>query len=377
MPLLSSSLLSKRQTSPLTVALRVALLALLGLAYRRWLQLRRAAPRKVKGVVRDIMKPVLDTRRQVAIAKGQAIDHAGACVEIEDPDFDLQSTIFAIVARQGNFFVKEILRKQLARVPHWSDEALDAFRAAAASAVRPAPPIVDKRITDFMLNECNFKMEHADGSFMDHVAFCHDYCAIHYKAQSPRVLLLHSILGVGTNIFPMEAAKIPQLAELISESEMKQVEAFPSLLRLLVAGQLISELRSCLGNIHKLKRVSFSRVLDNKALELDAEEFWVQLNYQVVHLIDFLPTAEWQSRVSEPLFQVFLELRSFLTAAGQLQATVDLGATCGDAPEECDLLGAAATSGMSLLKRALAKKNIKKFSAEISHSLEYALHWSD
>ena len=53
---------------------------------------------------------------------------------------------------------------------------------------------------------CQVKAEHADGSFMDHLLFCHDYCAVHFKGHSPRVLLLHSILGVGTNIFPIKVA---------------------------------------------------------------------------------------------------------------------------------------------------------------------------
>ena len=62
------------------------------------------------------------------------------------------------------------------------------------------------------------------GSFMDHLTFCRDYCAAHYPGVSstPYVhresvaalehfltaacdyrLFIHSIMGVGTNIFPM------------------------------------------------------------------------------------------------------------------------------------------------------------------------------
>uniref|UniRef100_A0A7S2QJ34 Uncharacterized protein n=1 Tax=Zooxanthella nutricula TaxID=1333877 RepID=A0A7S2QJ34_9DINO len=315
----------------------------------------------------------MDTRRTVALARGQAIDHQGAVVESVDPDFSLEPTIFAIVAKQSPFFIAEMLRRQLARVPHWADAALSAFRSETV----PAAPPIDTRITDFMLNECNFKMEHADGSFMDHVAFCHDYCAAYYKGHSPRVLLLHSILGVGTNIFPMEVGKLSQLSALVNETEMRHIEAFPSVLRLLVGSRLLADLRERLGDMDKLKQVSFRRVIDNKPLELDADDFWVQLNYQVIHLIDFLPVAEWAARVSEPLFQVFLELRTLLGAANQLQAKVDIGATCVAPPVEAQLLSSAASSPMGIIKRSQAKTSVRKFSAQIGHSLDYTLHWKD
>jgi hypothetical protein len=72
---------------------------------------------------------------------------------------------------------------------------------------------------DFMENQCNFKMEHADGSFMDHLFFCRDFSAVHYPQISPKILFLHSILGVGTNFFPMEVGKVPMLKGLLTEEE--------------------------------------------------------------------------------------------------------------------------------------------------------------
>ena len=62
----------------------------------------------------------------------------------------------------------------------------------------PALPSLEPSILQFMQSECNFKCEHADGSFMDHLYFCSDYCSVHYKEVSPKVLFLHSIMGVGT-----------------------------------------------------------------------------------------------------------------------------------------------------------------------------------
>ena len=46
------------------------------------------------------------------------------------------------------------------------------------------------------------------GSFLDHLQFCFEYGSIHYKQHSPRVLYLHSIMGVGTNLFPMPMSKV-------------------------------------------------------------------------------------------------------------------------------------------------------------------------
>ena len=51
-------------------------------------------------------------------------------------------------------------------------------------------------------------MEHADGSFMDHLQFCFEYSHAHMAGVSPRILLLHSIMGVGTNHFPLTARRV-------------------------------------------------------------------------------------------------------------------------------------------------------------------------
>jgi len=328
-----SPALSKLLSSS-NLGVKASLVVLIYLGYRRWVALKLAklaAARKIH-IKRDIMVPVLDTKRKAAIARGQAIDHTGCVIEEEDPTFTLDGTIFFSV--EGTV-PRAILRKQLSRVPHWSDAALQLVQQAY-SAIPDAPP-VDKALTDFMLNECNFKLEHADGSFMDHVSFCHDYCATHYK-------------------------------------EMRHIEAFPSMLRLLIGGGLLQELRASRGQLERLDKITMRRVIDNKEIEIDAETFWTQLNYHIVHFLDFLPVADWPSRTSEPAFQLFLDLRSFLTSAGQLRATVELGSACGDAPSQEALLGAA-RSPIGRIKKALSAKMGRKYSAKIGHSLEYSLHW--
>jgi hypothetical protein len=57
--------------------------------------------------------------------------------------------------------------------------------------------------------------------------------AVHYPGHSPNVLFLHSICGVATNLFPMDPSKLPVLAAILSPEELTQIQAFPSMLRLL------------------------------------------------------------------------------------------------------------------------------------------------
>merc|ERR1719409_151918 len=56
------------------------------------------------------------------------------------------------------------------------------------------------------------------------------------------------------------------------------------------------------------------------------DEFWVHLNLQLIHTLDFLPIADWGSgmQYGDPFFQTFRRLYRFLQHAGKLQAKVDL-----------------------------------------------------
>merc|ERR1719223_1154322 len=105
---------------------------------------------------------------------------------------------------------------------------------------------------------------------------------------------------------------------------MKHVNAFPSILRLLLTLSLLDELSDKHGSLHNVKGIKFHRVIDNMELELTVEDFWVRLNYQTVHLLDFAPLVDWEKNVSQPIFQVCLDLYGFLMLAGQLRATVSL-----------------------------------------------------
>ncbi len=101
-------------------------------------------------------------------------------------------------------------------------------------------------------------------------------------------------MGVGTNFFPMGKDKIPQLQRLLTEFEFTHIEAFPSFVRLLAHRRLIQELLKLdSARLRQLEKISFFRVIDNQPLSLTTEQLFVQLNFQLIHLLDFLPASHW------------------------------------------------------------------------------------
>jgi hypothetical protein len=193
----------------------------------------------------------LDTRRKIYIARGGVRDCAPDCVVTKDEDFDVEKSIFAILEEPIKSMIADGQLK-----PFWSDRAVERT-AREFAGVRP-PPQPEERypaMLKFMAEECDFRVEHADGSFMDHLTFCHDYCAQHYPSASALPLFVHSIMGVGTNVFPMTAAKIPRLRALVSADEFDHLQAFPSVLRYLQNFTLIDALRAGLpkkGSPHSM-----------------------------------------------------------------------------------------------------------------------------
>lgn len=214
---------------------------------------------------------------------------------------------------------------------------------------------------------------------MDHLNFCHDYSALHFQGYSPRVLFLHSIMGVGTNVFPMAKDKLPQLESLLTPFEFTHVEAFPSLLRLLAEGSLLDLLTNKLDNLCKFRQLSFHRVLDNNLVIMDADNFWIQLNYQLIHLLDFLPVACWGVNWDEPMMQIFLNLYQFLHKAGKLEAHfVEPSFSIGDAAlvgQPHRWIDRIIRMMPSSVKRSLAARSIRTFSEEIGHSLDFSVEF--
>lgn len=185
-------------------------------------------------------KGSLDVRRKMFVARGRVSDLKRDCIIAKDEDFDVEHSIFSVFEPR----VKAAIAKNQTK-PYWSDGAV---HRADEEYSHVAPPQEERReVLEFMAkNMEDTSLEHADGSFMDHLTFCRDYCAEHWKGVSPTPLLLHSILGVGgsqslfraarnpsgfhallctgTNIFPMKREKMPELFELLTPEEKVHVE---------------------------------------------------------------------------------------------------------------------------------------------------------
>lgn len=168
-------------------------------------------------VAAELSSGVHGLQRRAALARGGPSEHTGSVVALADPDFDLGRTIFKSLSGLPAWYQRQKLGVKL----YWDEAAAAAIVAAyaAAAPALAAAPTPSSGLLDFMQNECDFGCEHADGSFMDHLRFCHEYSAAHFAGHSPRVLLLHSIAGVATNLFPMAAAKLPTLRGFLSEEE--------------------------------------------------------------------------------------------------------------------------------------------------------------
>ncbi len=265
--------------------------------------------------------PIHTLQRKAALAHGGVFDHAGRVEVTPITDFDLSRTIFKTLE---GWLPRYVMRTRIAKEVDWSKTAQEEVEAVYAQLQgRQTLPTVDPELMRFMEDECDFDVEHADGSFLDHLYFCFEYSHLHFPEHSALVMLLHSILGTGTNTFAMTAEKIPSLKALMTDFEWTHVEAFPSVLRLLYAQDIRSELWANQERLSDLESVRFHRVIDNELLEMSAQDFWIQLNYQLMHLIDFLPAANWSAHANDTAFIIFRDLYAFLEAAGQIQAKID------------------------------------------------------
>ncbi len=322
-------------------------------------------------------RPDPTLQRKAAIVNGGVVDHAGRVTVEPIPNFDLDRTIFQTLEGAVPRFV---MKKRIAKEVHFNagpaQEIQKRYEEARANVELPN---VDPALVSFLVDECDFDVEHAEGSFLDHLYFGFEYSVQHYPAHSPLVMLLHSILGTGTNTFAMEASKIPQLQALITDFEWRHVEAFPSLLRLLYTGELRDELRANQHRPDAIKQIHFHRVIDNAPVTMRGEDLWIQLNYQLMHVLDFLPAANWVAHKSDTSFVLFRELFDLLGRAGKREAHVDYTPATGGRT----LVGERTTLGtrlVTLIPEALTEKaasrSIRNFSARIGHSLDYTIDWA-
>jgi len=321
-------------------------------------------------------RPVPSHQRKAAIARGQATDHAGL-VDVEPiVGFDLDRTIFQTLEGRLQRYV---MRTRVGKEVRWRPRAMQAVDAEYAEheAVHTLPPI-DQRLLDFMVEECDFDVEHADGSFLDHLYFCFEYSARHYPQQSPIVMLLHSILGTGTNTFAMTADKMARLQALVTPDEWAHIEAFPSVLRLLYSADLREELRDRLNQLDALTGIEMRRVIDNAPITLTAEQLWVNLNFQLIHLVDFLPVANWRAHANDTSFILFRDLFDLLERAGKRGFALDVVPAQGTARlegESTSLAGWLTTLVPVGISETMAARSVRTFSERVGHDISYALTW--
>ncbi|NNE94408.1 MAG: hypothetical protein HKN24_00070 [Acidimicrobiales bacterium] len=322
------------------------------------------------------LKATLNVQRKAAIARGGAFDHAGRVRVERMADFDMGRTIFGGLEGVPKLFMAEKLGKEAVWDSNAAAEVESAY--ADAEAAQPAPEI-DQRLVDFLVHECDFSMEHADGTFLEHLVFCHDYAAHYYRGNSPKVALLHSIMGTATNTFAMEASKIPKLKGLLTDFEALQVEVFPSTLRLFYNDDFLTELEQNIHRLDRLEALHLNRVIDNEPLTIDAENLWINLNYHLMHFVDFMPAANWGTHRADPLLQMFQRLSNLLDRAGQRQAKVDVTFPSGrSAPvdEDRTIMGRIADMLPGSIALKLARKSIQDYSEQAGHDLAYKLEWA-
>jgi hypothetical protein len=199
----------------------------------------------------------------------------------------------------------------------------------------------------------------------------------HYPERSP--LVLHSILGTGTNTFAMDKAKIPALRERVTPFEWTQIEAFPSVLRLLYAGDLRRELWAHVDRADALGEVRFHRVIDNAPITMGGADFWIALNYQLIHLVDFMPAANWAAHQNDTSYILLRDLYELLQRAGKLEARVRYEGPKGRAALVNEPLGVGGWLTTCIpvrVSEGMASTSVKRFSARIGHDLSYRATWA-
>jgi len=321
-------------------------------------------------------RPEPTPQRKAAIAHAGGFDHASVARVSPIRDFDLNRTIFKTLEGGLQRFVMATRVGKDVQFDAAAAQEIDAAYRAALDA-NPLPP-VDPDLLQFLVRECDFDVEHADGSFLDHLYFCFEYSAQHYPDHSPRIMLLHSILGTGTNTFAMGAEKIPALREHLTDAEWTHIEAFPSMLRLLYDLPLRQELRSKLGRWDTLQSITLRRVIDNAPIELSADAFFAQLNFNLMHLLDFLPVSNWAAHQGVPSFIVFRDLHALMESADK--RAFPLHYKQADGPrgltnEDTSFAGWLTTRVPVGVQERMAAKSVRRFSERAGHDIGYTIDW--
>jgi len=157
------------------------------------------------------------------------------------------------------------------------------------------------------------------------------------------------------------------------------MQVFPSVLRLFYNGDFLDELEANLHRLDQLEALHLHRVIDNEPLTIDAENLWINLNFHLMHFVDFMPSANWSSQRADPLMQMFQRLSDLLDRADKREAAVTVSfPTDKAAPidEERTLVGRITGLLPPSITMKLAKKSIQEYSDEAGHDLTYRLTWN-
>ena len=313
--------------------------------------------------------------RQQMLILSRPVDNAPNADVVVDSNFSLNATIFKTLSPCSlNAFVQRaVLDTRL----KWHPEVEHKVRQTYAQL----PPVVAEQpnllrpVLLFMHNECNFAMEHAEGSFMDHLRFCSEYSQRYLSGVSPKILLLHSIMGVGTNMFPMAASKIPTLQSLLTKEEFLHVQAFPSMLRLIIHGPLLRALPRRPEAWHAVQGLHLHRLIDNKRLYLTKNQLVVQLNLQLVHALDFMPAAAWKRTQNQYFVRILSDLYWLLKDSGNLQVRISWR---DEWLQEHDMQPPSWRHWLvglvpGYVIRAAASRQIASYSRDVGHSLAFVL----
>ena len=119
-----------------------------------------------------------------------------------DP-FDLNRTIFNTLDALFPGHYKARIAKEVV----WYANAADEVTKDYAQVSKKKLPPVSTKLMKFLVEDCDFDVEHADGSFLDHLYYCYEYSYHHFPEHSPLVMLLHSILERGRTHLPCQPAR--------------------------------------------------------------------------------------------------------------------------------------------------------------------------
>jgi hypothetical protein len=175
----------------------------------------------------------------------------------------------------------------------------------------------------------------------------------------------------------MPKEKLPQLAAILDSDELAHIQAFPSLLRVVIDHSLLEALRQ-VPDWSKITKLTFNRLIDGAPIELTRSQLIVHLNFHLIHHLDFLPVVDWPTRATDGMFQSFVDMYTLLEERGKLEAKVDLS-SCGVGPdgERISLLDVKKWMERGedrLMKREASCRMTQGFSQMIQHDTRFKIH---